>query len=1350
MDAVEATSPHRSQDIEDIYALTPLQEGLLFHALTQSGLYVEQVQAQFRGDLNVSAFQKAWQKIAERHAILRTAFWWEGLEKPVQIVRRQIQVPWQVLDWRAIDPQERAKRLEIFQQEDRQRGFELSKAPLLRFTLIRLDEDRFTFIWTHHHLLLDGWSMPLVLKEVLMYYQHIKKGEPFSLAPPRPYRDYIAWLQRQSRANAEQFWRNYLAGLTVPSHLPVIAHAHTHMKYQHATLDLQLSREVTTALLAQARRRHVTINTLLQGAWALLLSRYSGKKEVIFGTTVAGRPPEVAGIESMVGMFINTLPVRIKVTPEEALGDWLAHIQAQQAECQHYGYTPLIDIQEWSELPRGQQLFESLLVFENYPSDSSTLTALTDFQVLNVETIEKTNYPIVVQGWLQEEQLALHITYDIFSIEPAMLTRIAQHLRMLLEEIARKEEPRLADFPPLTDEEYYKQLVEWNETRTAYPREATLPQLFEEQVAERPDAIALVYGEEQLSYSFLDQQANRVAQLLRQHGIEPEVCVGLYIERSPYMIIALLGILKAGGAYVPLDPQLPPQRFTWMLRNAQVRFLLTHSTLLPRLPKTYLPTYCLDQLADRSDEHTINPPHALMHPLQLAYVMYTSGSTGIPKGVGATHRAIVRLVKDNWFTPINEKHILLQFAPLSFDASTLEIWGSLLTGARLIVLEAQLPSLDELGRTLQRYAVNMLWLTAGLFHQMVESQTEALSSVKTVLAGGDVLNVGLVRHLLQQNKGQKVINGYGPTENTTFTCCYIMEKEEQVEETVPIGRPISNTTTYVLDEELQPVPIGSVGELYTGGDGLARGYIQQADRTAEKFIPHPFSQQAGERLYRTGDLVRYLSDGRLEFLGRSDQQVKVRGFRIELGEIETVLAQHEKIRECAVIAWKADDGDSRLVAYLIGTHPSNTPSEEALRQYIRERLPDYMVPSYFLWLEALPLTPNGKIDRQRLKEMQETEGHPFHSQPSDASPYLAPPWDDIEFRLLKIWAEILHIQSVDVSSNFFELGGHSLMAVRLMSRIRQEFGQEIALEMLFRFPTIAQLATVIRRRTTPTGEDSVLVPLQVHGAKTPLFCVHPAGGTAFCYANLARLLGPEQPFYSLRLPGWVDAENYPDVQKQATLYIEAIRTVQQQGPYHLAGWSFGGIVAFEMAQQLQQQGQNVSLLAIIDSIVPGGEPAFERPAIDDAALAQRAKRMLTALNIAVPAHDFDQLQPEEQLEYASRLMKKMHMLPADADLPLTRRFLTIAALSRHAAHTYVPQLYHQRITLFRATETLKFLGIEAPTDGSIEVAMAGGWQHLTSAEVDIHLIPGDHEGIVVGSAVQALATSLQRCLKAME
>jgi thioesterase domain-containing protein/acyl carrier protein len=474
----------------------------------------------------------------------------------------------------------------------------------------------------------------------------------------------------------------------------------------------------------------------------------------------------------------------------------------------------------------------------------------------------------------------------------------------------------------------------------------------------------------------------------------------------------------------------------------------------------------------------------------------------------------------------------------------------------------------------------------------------------------------------------------------------------------------------------------------------------------------------------------------------------VRGFRIELGEIETVLVQHEKIRECVVIAWKADDGDSRLVAYLIGT--SNTPSEEALRQYIRERLPDYMIPSYFLWLEALPLTPNGKIDRQRLKEMLKTEGHPFHSQSSDTSTYLAPPWDDIEFRLLKIWQEILHIQSIDVSSNFFELGGHSLMAVRLMSRIRQEFGQEIALEMLFRFPTVAQLATVIRRRTTATEEDSVLVPLQAHGSKTPLFCVHPAGGTAFCYANLARLLGPEQPFYSLRLPGWVDAENYPDVQKQATLYIEAIRTVQQQGPYHLAGWSFGGIVAFEMARQLQQQEQNVSLLAIIDSIVPGGEPAFERPAIDDAALAQRAKRMLTALNIAVPAHDFDQLQPEEQLDYASRLMKKIHMLPADADMQLTRRFLTIAALSRHAAHTYVPQRYHHRITLFRATETLKLLGIESPPEGSVDMAMAGGWQHLTSAGVDIHLIPGDHEGIVVGSAVQALATSLQRCLQAQE
>src|SRR5579884_2003288 len=815
MDLVEATSSRHSQNIEDIYALTPLQEGLLFYALTQSSLYIEQVQAQFQGEIDIPAFQQAWQRVVERHAILRTAFWWEGIEKPVQIVCRQIQVPWQVLDWREISPPEQEKQLDALQQEDRQRGFELSKAPLLRLTLVRLSEDRFTFIWTHHHLLLDGWSMPLVLKEVMMYYKHIKEGTQLSLTPPRPYRDYIAWLQRQSRASAEQFWRKYLTGLATPSHLPMVPLTRPQTNYQHATLKLQFSHEVTAALQAQARKWRVTVNTLLQGIWALLLSRYSGQKEVVFGTTVAGRPPEVVGIESMVGMFINTLPVRIKVAPEKALGNWLGQIQAQQAESQQYGYTPLIEIQGWSEIPRGQQLFESLLVFENYPSDSSTLTALTDFRVLNVQTIEKTNYPLVVQGWLQEEQLTLHITYDVASVEPAMATRMGAHLRMLLEDIAEREEPHLADLPLLTEKERYEQLVVWNATQTAYPREASVSQLFEEQAAKRPDAIALVCGEEQMSYSFLDQQANQVGQLLYHHGIGPEVCVGVCVERSLYMIIAVLGILKAGGAYVPLDPQSPLQRLTWLLRNTQVHFLLTHSSLLPRLPETFLPTYCLDQLIG---EHDGQLPRLPMHALQLAYVMYTSGSTGTPKGVAIPHQAIVRLVKENKAISLNERHILLQFAPLSFDASTLEIWGSLLTGARLVLLEAQLPTLDELGRVLQQYAVNTLWLTAGLFHQMVESQAEDLATVETVMAGGDVLNVGLVRSLLRQNNGQKVMNGYGPTENTTFTCCYMMNHEEQVEETVPIGRPISNTTVYVLDEELLPVPIGAVGELYTGGD----------------------------------------------------------------------------------------------------------------------------------------------------------------------------------------------------------------------------------------------------------------------------------------------------------------------------------------------------------------------------------------------------------------------------------------------------------------------------------------------------------------------------------------------------
>ncbi len=1035
--------------VDAVYPLSPLQEGMLFHSLyaPEDGDYITQVHFTFQGPLNLTAFRAAWQSVIQQHEILRTDFLWEGLDSFHQVVRSQVSLPFLFDDWRSSSPTAQQELLLTYLHTDRLQGFVLSQAPLLRLALFQLDEDRYAFIWSHHHLLLDGWSLPLVLRDLFACYDAFCQGHTPSLGHVQPYQAYIAWLKRQDLALAEVFWRERLQGFRHPTSfgITLTPHAVTHQYQEHA---LSLPDALTQRLHQFVRAQHLTLNTLFQAAWALVLSRYSGQDDVVFGTTVSGRSAPLADIEAMVGLFINTLPVRLQLQPDDTVLSWLQAVQAMHSEMRQFESSPLSQIQNWSEIPHGTSLFESLFVFENLPVSTPSTTAENTLQVEALKITEQTNYPLTLIA-LPGQHLSLKVIYDQQHFALPQIERLLTHMQTVLHHLITHPQHALYEVPLLTTTELHL-LQQWSMTPTNYPQTVSLADHFEAQVRLAPDCIALTFLDEQLTYAHLNERANQLAHYLLTHGVGPDTLVALCFERSALMIISLLAILKAGGAYVPLDPSYPQERLRFLLHDTAAPVLLTLTPLLDRFVDAPVSCLCLDTLWPVVTSFPTSNPPCTVGPDHLAYVMYTSGSTGTPKGVCAVQRAVLRLVKETNYVQITDQDVFLQLAPLAFDASTFEIWGALLNGARLVLFPPEPPTLAELALLLHERLVSVLWLTAGLFHQMVAHHLADLASLRLLLAGGDVLAVAAVEQVLQQTT-LCLINGYGPTENTTFTCCYPMTDLHQIASTVPIGRPIANTSVYLLDQHLQPVPVGIPAELYTGGAGLARGYWQQAELTAEKFLPDPFSDQPGARMYATGDLARYRSDGSIEFLGRRDLQVKIRGYRIEVSEIERVLDQHPAVLQSVVIAHEDHNGTRRLVAYLVGPEPSALEPMN-LRAYLQQRVPEYMIPALFVPLDTLPLTSNGKVNRRALPD-------PNHAHPIRPGELVAPRTTN-EQTLVAIWSQVLGIETVSIHDNFFALGGDSILSIQIVARAHQA-GLQLTPRQLFQYQTIAELAHVV-------------------------------------------------------------------------------------------------------------------------------------------------------------------------------------------------------------------------------------------------------------------------------------------------
>ncbi len=1060
--------------IEDLYPLAPLQEGILFHSLYSAGadVYFEQLTAELEGPLDVAAFVAAWQQVVERHPVLRTGFLWRGVERPLQLVRRAVELPWTLEDWGGLPPADLETRWRDLLAADRSRGFDLERPPLMRLALVRTGEDRHRLIWSSHHLLFDGWCFSLLLGEVFTLHQ----GAPLP-PPPRPYRDYIAWLAGRDETEAERYWREKLRGLTAPTALPfdhpeILGGRHAGRAEDYFERTISLPAPQAGALAALAQRLRVTLNTLVQGAWALLLSRYAQTSDVVFGAVTSGRPAELPGVESMVGLFINSLPVRVRIPQgETTAAAWLARLQADQFELRQHEWTPLSRIQSLAGIPPAEPLFASLLVFENYPVAPAVSERLGELRIREAALDELTNYPLTLIV-AERGDLSFRLTADR-RFEPVTARRLLAHLETLLAALAADPERPPGDLPLLVAAERHQLAVEWNDTAAPYPDRASIHGLFAEQAARRPGAVAVELGEERLTYGELQRRAGGIARRLLALGLRPGERVAVLAERTPDLVPSLLGILQAGGAYLPIDPAYPPDRLAWMIRDAGASLLVAAAAPEAGLPEG-LRLVTPDEAMPAGDERPIMSEILPEIPAEsLAFVIYTSGSTGSPKGVAVTHRNAIRLVRGNSYADLGPDQVWLQFSPISFDLSTLEIWAPLLNGGRVVLFPGRIGSLDDLARVIAAHGVTSAWLTAGLFHEMVDGRLEGLRPLRQLLTGGDVVSAEHARRTLEALPGLTLIDGYGPTECATFTCCHRMTDPRQVGNSVPIGRPIANDRAYVLDAALRPVPAGVWGDLYAGGAGVSRGYLERPDLTAERFVPDPFAvpEDAGARLYDTGDRVRWSAAGVLEFQGRLDAQLKIRGFRVEPAEVEAALLALPGVLRAAV-AGVGPAGGKSLAAFWVGEPGAEDLRAEDLRARLRGRLPEAMVPAVWIPLPELPLTRNGKVDRRALAALAGEEGMGLHRRSAEP----VAPRNPLEENLVEACASVLQRdpREIGVFDNFFDLGGHSLLATRFVSQLHSRWGIEVPIQLVFDTPDLAGLADRIMESELAGADDKLL------------------------------------------------------------------------------------------------------------------------------------------------------------------------------------------------------------------------------------------------------------------------------------
>lgn len=1267
------------------------------------------------GQLDLAALRQSLEEVVRRHEVLRTVI--EEVEgRPVGRLCPPPSIDVPLIDLERLGSREEEVR-QLADREARQ-PFDLDQCPLLRARVWRLHSQDHLLLLVLHHSVCDAWSIGVLIKEISTLYQSYHGGEPCPLAdPPIQYSDFAAWQREQMQGGhlEEQvdYWRQLddaPAVLDIPADhpLPAIRTARgAHHRFSLGSLE--------GAVRTLARREEVTPFQVMLAAFQALLFRYSGQEHFLLGSPIAGRHQET---ESLIGFFVNTLVLRADLHGNPSFRDLLRRVRETALAAYAHSEVPFERVVEELDPPRDRSrtpLVQVTFAEQRVP-DVPNLPGLECDSVESYEVGAKVDLSLAVRYW--KGGWEGHFEYNADLFEPERIERMAGHYCTLLATAIECPEELVSKLPLLTETEQ-EQFSAWNATCSRYPQYQSIAGRFGEQVSRAPEATAVVCGQDQLTYHQLNERADRLARILAARGVGRETVVGIFVERSLEMVVSLLGVLKAGGAYLPLDPNHPAPRLAFMLSDAECTMIVTQGHLRSKLPAFTGQILPMDGVGDLDAEPSVMLPER-SDPTDLAYVMYTSGSTGQPKGVEVCQRSVLRLVCENPYADFGPDQTFLHFAPLAFDASTFEIWGPLLNGGQLILCPPRFGTLKELGQVISNHDVTTLWLTAGLFQQMVEHNLSDLAGLRQLLAGGDVLSAPHVRRFLEAVPGCRLINGYGPTEGTTFTCCYTVPRDEAVIGSIPIGKPIANTTVHVLDRHGERLPVGVPGELYIGGHGIARGYRGQPGLTSARFIPDPFGSP-GSRLYRSGDLARYRPDGTLEFLGRMDRQLKVRGFRVEPEEVEIALAKHPAVREVRVDV-QGDDGEKRLVAYIV---PTVQGTESHLRRYVQEGLPRYMVPSAFVFLDHLPLTANGKVDIQALPR-----------EPVRNVSFVAAE-NPLHRQLAHLWAELLGTHPIGIDDDFFDLGGHSMTAIQLLAMIDGAFGKQLPISVLFEEPTIKHLAEALR--TSITREDiSPVVEIQ-SGDGIPFFFLHAElGGIGFYSRTLGRNLRPEQPFYVVQPPG-LDGTPVPlTVEGIAAWQADAVQRVRPHGPYLIGGYCAGGYGAIELARQLRQQGEQVELLVVMHPQRPTGLRLgiILRDAVGRIGgalgLAGEYQRQIFFLLLYCKrrTQDWQQLSLRHWLQVLRRTPRMLRQ----PTLRSTLDKIDVAVLAedpaapfRWAARQYQPQRYPGRVTIFA---------------GEAEPA-AANWEGLADV-VEVHTVPGGHDTFV--EHLPAIAEHLQRCL----